>query len=48
MKVKSNKHPDGFDYVGVVQVLKNPFLKFSSEPTKKRFSATVPAANPGT
>jgi hypothetical protein len=43
----SSKGPGGFDYAGTIQVLGNPFLKLSSEPTKIEVQCDYPASECG-
>jgi glyoxylase-like metal-dependent hydrolase (beta-lactamase superfamily II) len=42
MKIKSEKNPTGFDYAGTIQVLEQPFLQLSSEPTKIQIQSDYP------
>jgi len=48
MKPKSNKNPDGFDYAGIVQVLRRRFSDSPQSQPELRFNATIPAASAGT
>jgi glyoxylase-like metal-dependent hydrolase (beta-lactamase superfamily II) len=47
MKVKSSKNPNGFDYAGIIQVLENPFLELSTEPTKIQVQCDYPGSECG-